>query len=58
MATEDAMKEVFGAAYVSLHVRQTNRAAIGLYRDVLNFQVNEVEKGYCELALRRDVWAR
>jgi peptide alpha-N-acetyltransferase len=33
---------------VSLHVRQTNRAAIGLYRDTLGFEVHEVEKGYCE----------
>lgn len=32
------MKEVFGAHYVSLHVRKTNRAAIGLYRDSLKFK--------------------
>ncbi|CAO3582258.1 unnamed protein product [Absidia cylindrospora] len=29
------MTEVFNAHYVSLHVRKTNRAAIGLYRDTL-----------------------
>lgn len=32
------MVEVFNAHYVSLHVRKTNRAAIGLYRDTLNFK--------------------
>lgn len=42
------MRDVFGAKYVSLHVRETNRAAIGLYRDTLGFAVHEVEKGYCE----------
>jgi peptide alpha-N-acetyltransferase len=32
------MAQVFGAHYVSLHVRKTNRAAIGLYRDSLKFE--------------------
>ncbi|KAG1435511.1 hypothetical protein G6F56_013948 [Rhizopus delemar] len=32
------MSQVFGAHYVSLHVRKTNRAAIGLYRDTLKFE--------------------
>jgi hypothetical protein len=45
---ETAMRDVYGAKYVSLHVRQTNRAAIGLYRDTLGFTVHDVEKGYCE----------
>jgi peptide alpha-N-acetyltransferase len=40
------MRDVFGAKFVSLHVRQTNRAAIGLYRDTLGFEVHGVEKGY------------
>ncbi|KAI8885746.1 acyl-CoA N-acyltransferase [Backusella circina FSU 941] len=40
------MKEVFGAHYVSLHVRKTNRAAIGLYRDSLKFEVHDIEKKY------------
>ncbi|KAI8372979.1 acyl-CoA N-acyltransferase [Radiomyces spectabilis] len=40
------MVEVFGAHYVSLHVRKTNRAAIGLYRDTLRFSVHDVEKKY------------
>lgn len=42
------MKEVFGAKYVTLHVRETNRAAIGLYRDALGFMPGGVEKGYCK----------
>jgi len=41
------MAEVYRAAYVSLHVRKSNRAAIGLYRDTLGFSVHEVDKGYC-----------
>ncbi|KAI8096690.1 acyl-CoA N-acyltransferase [Halteromyces radiatus] len=40
------MIEVFNAHYVSLHVRKTNRAAIGLYRDTLKFSVHEIEKKY------------
>ncbi|KAG0172707.1 N-alpha-acetyltransferase 10 [Apophysomyces sp. BC1034] len=40
------MVEAFGAHYVSLHVRKTNRAAIGLYRDTLKFSVHDVEKKY------------
>jgi hypothetical protein len=46
--SETAMRDVYDAKYVSLHVRQTNRAAIGLYRDTLGFSVHEVEKAYCE----------
>ncbi|KAI8335320.1 acyl-CoA N-acyltransferase [Chlamydoabsidia padenii] len=40
------MQEVFDAHYVSLHVRKTNRAAIGLYRDTLKFSVKEIDKKY------------
>lgn len=40
------MATVFNAHYVSLHVRKTNRAAIGLYRDTLKFDVHEIEKKY------------
>jgi GNAT superfamily N-acetyltransferase len=42
----ERMKECFAAAYCSLHVRYTNRAAIHLYRDTLGYKVSEVEKGY------------
>ncbi|GMM29285.1 peptide alpha-N-acetyltransferase complex A subunit [Martiniozyma asiatica (nom. inval.)] len=38
--------EVFGAREVSLHVRESNRAALHLYRDTLKFEVLSVEKSY------------
>ncbi|KAJ3260782.1 N-alpha-acetyltransferase 10 [Boothiomyces macroporosus] len=41
-----AMKENFKANFVSLHVRKSNRAALSLYRDNLEFKLHEVEKGY------------
>ena len=43
------MKEVYDADYVALHVRKTNRAALGLYRDTLGYTVHNIEKGYCEM---------
>jgi ribosomal protein S18 acetylase RimI-like enzyme len=45
-ASQHAMQTVFEAEYCSLHVRITNRAAIGLYKDVLGFQVNAVDEKY------------
>ncbi|KAG5520018.1 hypothetical protein PMAC_001094 [Pneumocystis sp. 'macacae'] len=49
--SQRAMAENFGAAYVSLHVRKTNRAALQLYRDHLGFMyvsagITGVEKAY------------
>lgn len=41
------MKTTFGASYISLHVRKTNRAALGLYKDTLGFNVVEIESSYC-----------
>lgn len=41
-----AMAEVFGAHYVSLHVRVTNKAAYHLYRETLGYDVNDVEEKY------------
>lgn len=41
-----ALREVHNAEYVSLHVRQSNRAALHLYRDTLEFEVLSIEKGY------------
>uniref|UniRef100_A0A8D2DVA6 N-terminal amino-acid N(alpha)-acetyltransferase NatA n=1 Tax=Sciurus vulgaris TaxID=55149 RepID=A0A8D2DVA6_SCIVU len=41
-----AMIENFSAKYVSLHVRKSNRAALHLYSNTLNFQVSEVEPKY------------
>jgi N-alpha-acetyltransferase 10/11 len=44
--SQRAMAEVFNAAYVSLHVRMSNNAALHLYRDTLGFEVGKVESGY------------
>ncbi|RLV89757.1 N-terminal acetyltransferase A complex catalytic subunit ARD1 [Spathaspora sp. JA1] len=41
-----AMCQVFGAQYVSLHVRKSNRAALHLYRDSLKFEIKSIEKSY------------
>lgn len=38
--------ENFDATQVSLHVRESNRAALHLYRDTLAFEVLSVEKSY------------
>ncbi|KAG8780517.1 N-terminal acetyltransferase A complex catalytic subunit ard1 [Serendipita sp. 407] len=46
LLSQRAMSEVYRAEYVSLHVRKSNRAAIGLYRDTLGFHSHQVEKGY------------
>ena len=45
--TEEAMATIYRAAYVSLHVRKSNRAALALYKDTLGFTVQNIEKGYC-----------
>ncbi|KAI6190607.1 N-terminal amino-acid N(alpha)-acetyltransferase NatA [Aphelenchoides bicaudatus] len=44
--TARMMIELYSARYVSLHVRVTNRAALHLYKDVLKFDVVEVEPRY------------
>ncbi|KAL9656517.1 hypothetical protein ABK040_005279 [Willaertia magna] len=36
----------FGAAYVSLHVRKSNSAAIHLYHHTLGFEEHDIEKEY------------
>lgn len=41
-----ALRELHDAEYVSLHVRQSNRAALHLYRDTLEFEVLSIEKSY------------
>lgn len=41
-----AMAESFKAKYVSLHVRKSNRAALHLYTQTLEFEISEVEKKY------------
>jgi len=44
--SQRAMVESFGAKYVSLHVRVSNKAALHLYRDTLQFEVEKVEGKY------------
>jgi peptide alpha-N-acetyltransferase len=41
-----AMMTIYEAEYCSLHVRVTNRAAIALYKDVLGFEVMNVDEKY------------
>ena len=43
---EKEIKAINKAAYLSLHVRCTNRAAIGLYKDILKYKVTKVDEGY------------
>lgn len=45
-ASQHAMKTIYDAEYCSLHVRAGNRAAIALYKDVLNFQVVKIDDKY------------
>lgn len=45
--TEEAMSKIYRASYVSLHVRKSNWAALGLYKDTLHFTVKGIEKKYC-----------
>ena len=40
------MQTIYGAKYCSLHVRVSNRVALGLYVDVLNYEVVDTEVEY------------
>ena len=40
------MITVYGAKYCSLHVRQSNRAALGMYADVLKYETIDLEYEY------------
>lgn len=42
----DSIDKIQGAAFVSLHVRVSNRAALGLYRDRLGYEVHLLEPEY------------
>ena len=42
----DSMEKVQDGKYISLHVRVSNRAALGLYRDRLKYQVHDRVVGY------------
>ncbi|KAK4802365.1 hypothetical protein SAY86_000568 [Trapa natans] len=37
---------VYGAEYVSLHVRKSNRAAFNLYTETLGYKIHDVEAKY------------
>lgn len=39
-------KQVYGAEYVSLHVRKSNRAAFNLYTGTLGYKIHDVEAKY------------
>lgn len=45
-AAHKDMQVVFSAKFVSLHVRVSNRAALGLYRGKLGYEIFDIEKGY------------
>jgi len=45
-AAHRAMKEVYDAEYVSLHVRVGNRGAFALYSGTLGFEIYDVEAKY------------
>ncbi|KAJ8582866.1 acyl-CoA N-acyltransferase [Rhizopogon salebrosus TDB-379] len=46
LQSQEAMSSIYRAAFVSLHVRKSNRAALGLYRDTLGFTVKNIEEKY------------
>ncbi|KAL4565176.1 hypothetical protein LXL04_029261 [Taraxacum kok-saghyz] len=45
-AAQNAMEQVFGAEYVSLHVRKSNRAAFNLYTETLGYKIHDMEAKY------------
>ena len=44
--SQTEMASVFGAYYVSLHVRKSNRAAFHLYNETLKYEIHDIERGY------------
>jgi ribosomal protein S18 acetylase RimI-like enzyme len=44
--SHEAMVTSQDAEVVSLHVRVSNRAALGLYKDKLGYDIAKVEAGY------------
>ncbi len=40
------MVDYYDASFASLHVRVSNRAALHMYKDNLNFEILGIEKGY------------
>ncbi|CAD8169334.1 unnamed protein product (macronuclear) [Paramecium tetraurelia] len=45
-STHRDMDKIFESHYVSLHVRVSNRAALGLYRDKLGYETFDTEEKY------------
>ncbi len=45
-ASHNQMHTVFNAAYCSLHVRVSNRAAVSLYNGVLGYEIVQTEYAY------------
>lgn len=45
-AAHTAMSQIYGAKYCSLHVRESNRAALGMYKDVLKYVIIDREYEY------------
>jgi len=45
-SSQRCMKEVFNASYVTLHVRESNKAAFHLYSQTLKYEKHATEKGY------------
>lgn len=45
-AAHQAMRDVFGAVYASLHVRVTNKAAFHLYTQTLGYKIRDTEAKY------------
>jgi len=46
LLSQEAMSTIYKASTVTLHVRRSNLAAIGLYRDTLGFTVHTIERAY------------
>ena len=45
-SAHDSMDEVFQSPFVSLHVRISNKAAIHLYKNILEYDIHDVEEQY------------
>lgn len=40
------MKSIFNLEIVTLHVRETNAGAMGLYKDTLKYEILKIDKEY------------
>ncbi|KAJ3717930.1 hypothetical protein C8R42DRAFT_676949 [Lentinula raphanica] len=46
LQSQESMATIYRASHESLHVRKSNRAALSLYRDTLDFEVQGIEQKY------------